>query len=149
MRLRFLVTATVFIVLTGSLCSAEVIEPLAMSNAAIGGGPLNEYTPGVEGGVGLNNIGLLVVTSGTVTFVNTTIVTEADKYFYIDDGAGRFDGSGHTGIRCSYGELVAGTPAVTPPAVGTFRSVTGVISTVRIDGKIQPNLRARGGADIR
>jgi hypothetical protein len=148
MRLQILIIALLAYVAFGSICCADTIEPLAMTNAAIGGGELNAYTPGVEGGTGLNNIGLLIKTWGQVTFVNDVIVTEADKYFYIDDGTGRLDGSGHTGIRCSYGELASGAPAVTVPTVGTYKFVTGVISTVLISSKIQPNLRARGGTDI-
>ncbi|MCX8053140.1 MAG: hypothetical protein N3B12_04980, partial [Armatimonadetes bacterium] len=83
--------------------AGEEVRPLAMNNAAVGGGRLNEHTPGVEGGVGMNNIGLLIRTWGKVTFVD-----ETNKFFYINDGSGRNDGSGYVGIRVSYDNLAPG-----------------------------------------
>lgn len=142
MRFLLLATALVVAVSLASMCSAAAPEPLAMTNAAIGGGALNQYTPGVEGGIGVNNIGLLIKTWGKVTFVDAT-----NKFFYIDDGYGRLDGSTHKGIRCSYDNLASGV-TITPPAENAYVSVIGVISTVMISSKVQPNIRPRRGDDI-
>ncbi|MBP6964393.1 MAG: family 10 glycosylhydrolase [Armatimonadetes bacterium] len=67
-------------------------EPLFMVGRAVGGGRLNDYTDGVAGGIGLNNIGLLISTIGAVTFAGT-------GYFYVDDGSGVTDNSGHLGVK--------------------------------------------------
>jgi len=126
----------------------DVIRPVGMCLRNLGGRDfaVDPKVPtsgqvGVAGGAGLNNIGLLVKTWGKVTFVDTT-----NKFFYIDDGYGRLDGSGHTGIRCSYGYLAGVT--ITPPAQNAYVSVIGVISTVVIDTKVQPNIRPRRQTDI-
>ena len=94
MRMTGMAVAALAVVVLASAGIAEEIAPLAIDNAAIGGGPLNQYTPGVEGGVGLNNVGLLIRTWGQVTYVDP-----GDTFFYIDDGANKDDGSGHVGIR--------------------------------------------------
>lgn len=143
---------SILMVLLVGLCAlataavAETIAPLAISQAAIGGAALNEYTPGVEGGVGVNNIGLLIKTWGKVTFVDTT-----NKFFYVNDGNGRMDGSGHVGVRISYDNLAAGN-IIAPPALDAYVAVTGISSTVMISisgvSKVQPNVRPRRQADI-
>lgn len=123
--------------------AAQGPAPLALSNRDVGGGPLNQYTPGVEGGVGLNNIGLLIRTWGKVTFVDTV-----NKIFYINDGANRDDGSGHIGLRVSYSNLAPGN-TIEPPPVGSYVAVTCICSTwVNPAGKIHPNLRPRRQDDI-
>lgn len=150
MSYRGLISIVAVILVAAGAACAQAPAPLAMTNAAIGGGMLNQYTPGVEGGAGLNNIGLLIKTWGKVTFVDAT-----NKVFYIDDGTGRNDGSGHLGIRCSYDNLAAGN-SITPPNLNDRVSVIGVISTVliddivtpQVDNKIQPNLRPRRQSDI-
>ncbi len=122
---------------------ADGPAPIALSNKDVGGGALNEYTPGVEGGTGLNNIGLLIRTWGKVTFVDT-----ANKIFYINDGANRDDGSGHIGLRVSYDNLAPGN-TIEPPPVGSYVAVTCICSTWRNPaGKIHPNLRPRRQDDI-
>jgi len=129
-------------VLVGSV-AADGPAPLALSNKAVGGGRLNDYTPGVEGGTGLNNIGLLIRTWGKVTFVDTT-----NKFFYVNDGAGRQDGSGNVGVRVSYDNLAPGN-TITPPAANSYVAVTCISSTwLNGSGKIQPNLRPRRQTDI-
>lgn len=126
--------------------SGTALDPLGLNNINLGGGALNIYTPGVEGGTGLNNIGLLVRTWGKVTFVDTTA-----KFFYIDDGSGLLDGSGYIGVRVSYNDLT--TPpnpnVITPPIAGiSFVAVTGISSTIKINEKIRPMLRPRRQSDI-
>ena len=109
---------------------------------------------GVAGGVGLNNIGLLIRTYGKVTYVDSST---DHKWFYIDYGTGRWDGTQRPdqtqvlGIRVSYGGLASGVPAITPPAVGDKVVVTGIISTCLVPettGLVQPNVRVRSAGDI-
>lgn len=73
------------------------IKPVYMTNRSLGGSNW-QYDQtwgcgqrGVEGGFGLNNIGLLVKTTGTVTY-------EGDRWCYIDDGSNLNDGSGYKGL---------------------------------------------------
>jgi hypothetical protein len=141
MRLVALITTAVML-LAAAPVLAEAIAPLALNNAAVGGAALNQYTPGVENGTGVNNIGLLIKTWGKVTFVDP-----ANKYFYINDGSNRQDGSGQIGLRIDCDNLAPGN-TITPPAVNTYVMVTGISSTIVIDTKIQPNVRARRQADI-
>lgn len=78
------------------------------------GGATKGLATGVEGGVGLNNMGMLVTIAGTVTYKVT-------QYIYVDDGSNVLDGSGHVGVmvRC---------PSSTIPAnVGDTVRVTGVV----------------------
>lgn len=141
MRLVALTTVAVLL-LAAAPVLAEAIAPLALNNTAVGGAALNQYTPGVENGTGVNNIGLLIKTWGKVTFVDP-----ANKYFYINDGSNRQDGSGQTGLRIDCDNLAAGN-TITPPAVNTYVMVTGISSTIVISTKIQPNVRARRQTDI-
>ena len=136
--------ATIVVIIAlglGSAASAEVPPPLGVTSRDIGGGALNQYTPGVESGKGLNNIGLLVRMWGRVTFVDST-----NKFFYIDDGCGREDGSGNKGVRVSYDNLALGE-TFSPPAQYSYVAITGISSTVMINTKVQPNLRPRRDAD--
>jgi len=142
MRTAALAAALMVFVLAGSVM-AEEPAPLALTNRDVGGGRLNDYTPGVEGGVGMNNIGLLIRTWGKVTFVD-----EVNKFFYINDGAGRQDGSGYVGLRVSYDNLAPGN-TITPPALNSYVAVTCISSTwLNGSGQIQPNLRPRRQSDI-
>ena len=142
MRLRGLTVAAVAVAVLASAGFAQAPEPLAVVQSAIGGGDLNQYTPGVEGGVGLNNIGLLVKSWGKVTFVD-----EGSEFFYIDDGTARLDGSGYLGVRVTYSDLAVGN-TITPPAVDSYVTLTCISSTVLISDKVQPNLRPRRQDDI-
>jgi len=125
---------------------AAVPEPLGINNKALGGGPLNQYTPGVAGGVGLNNIGLLVRTWGTVTYVDP-----GQQFFYIDDGSALDDKSGFRGVRVSYAGLAAGN-TFNPPSIGERVVITGISSTSAISTaqgtRIIPTLRPRRQADM-
>lgn len=142
MKLMGMIAAALMIAVLAVSAMAEVPAPLAVNNRAIGGGALNQYTPGVEGGVGLNNIGLLIKTWGRVTAVDAV-----NKCFYIDDGSVLLDGSGNVGVRVSYDNLAPGN-TINPPALDSFVSVTCISSTVVIADKIRPNLRPRRQADI-
>lgn len=137
-------------VLATAAMATETPAPIYMSSTAIGGSALNQYTPGVAGGTGANNIGLLIRTYGTVTYVDST-----NKYFYIDDGGNRADGTKKAGtsdwalgIRISYGDLATGVTAITPPSVNARVALTGIISTCMVANLIQPNVRVRHSDDI-
>jgi len=151
--MKLLTLVSTVIVLTSILaCAAaagDAPAPLAVTNRALGGGPLNQYTPGVYGGTGLNNIGLLIRTWGRVTYVDTV-----NKWFYIDDGAGRTDGTKRTdgttilGIRVSYDNLAPGNN-INPPTQGVYVLVTGISTTIiGSDGNIYPNVRPRRDTDV-
>jgi len=90
------------------------VRPLGITTRSAGGEGLNPHTPGVTGGVGPHNIGLLVRAAGRVTSVT------ADG-FYIDDGCGLSDGSESLGLKVCTG--TAGSAAA-----GTTVKVTGVVS---------------------
>ncbi len=89
------------------------MDPLCLTNKTLGGGDFGsvagEKQPGVSSGVGLNNIGLYVKTTGQVGEKNAT-----EGWFMIDDGSG-------VGVAV-YGSIPDGNPYVT---------VTGVSSCVK------------------
>lgn len=129
--------------ISSGFAETTTITPLALSQRDIGGGALNQYTPGVEGGRGLNNIGLLIKTWGKVTSVD-----ETNKYFYIDDGSKLSDGSNNVGLRVSYDNLAPGN-TITPPVKDSYVTVVGICSTfLDANNKIHPNFRPRYDLDI-
>jgi hypothetical protein len=143
------VMVAVLALLAVSAFAGEAPAPLYVSNRDLGGGALNPYTPGVAGGTGVNNIGLLIRTYGKVTYVDT-----ANQFFYIDDGTGRTDGTKRPdnsivlGVRVSYGGLASGVAAITPPAENTRVAITGIISTCMVGTLVRPNVRVRHQDDI-
>lgn len=112
------------------------IYPLGMANKTIGGGPFGTQA-GVLGGKGLNNIGLLVMTFGTVTYAEY-------NYFYINDGSNLRDGSEHVGIKV-YGNVPVENGE---DPVGKFVSVVGVSSCEQMGSSIVRVIRTREPADI-
>jgi hypothetical protein len=96
------------------------IGPAALNNKAVGGANLNAYTPGVVGGTGPNNIGLLVRVFGKVTQRDPSL-----QYFYIDDGCGLKDGT-KTGTVDNVGIRIKTNP--TNYASGSYVVVTGISS---------------------
>ena len=94
---------------TGILVTgAGDVDPLGMRNGWLGGSFLGQ--PGVWGGVGLNNIGLLVRTWGTIVR-STLCPTE----FWLDDGSSVF-------VKCLMPDGVSLNPAK------SHATVTGVSS---------------------
>ena len=141
------IAITVIAVTALAFCGAAlaaVPDPLVMPNKTVGGGAFNQYTPGVAGGLGLHNIGLLIQTSGKVV-AGATNTTE--KYFYINDGSDLDDTSGKIGLRVSYANLATGK-SITPPADNTFVVIIGISSTTDLSGRIIPTLRPRNQTDI-
>lgn len=123
--------------------SAEAPAAMMMSNKTLGGaalgnqqGVVDQYSFPQQMAQGLNNIGLLVRTSGKVTAVGT-------DWFYIDDGAHLDDGGAYTGVFVYHGALQR-------PGIGKYVSITGISSC-----EVQPGatvarrvLRPRQQADI-
>jgi len=116
-----------------SVIGSDSVKALYMCNRAVGGAG-DALVPGVSGAVGLNNVGLLVKTSGKVTFVGS-------GYIYINDGSNLMGKSGRKGVKVSpaeTGNLRAGSTVV----------VTG-ISTLETDGiTYWPLIRTRRGSDV-
>lgn len=106
------------------------IDPLGMITRSTGGAAA-ALMPGVTGGASPYNIGLLVRCWGTVTYADST--NSADRFFYLDDGCGLSDGSGHLGIKVRCG----GTP---PPEVSRFTSVSGVVASESAGERVVPVL---------
>ena len=90
---------------------------------------------GILGGVGLNNIGLLVKIWGKVT-------DGGADWFAVDDGSGVDDGYDPIGVEVNV------PVGVTPPKKGEYVSVTGVSSCVRIGGEVLGILLVRDAGDI-
>ena len=116
--------------------------PLALNTLALGGGSFGlqsgvvDNAPANGYAAGLSNVGLLVRTAGSVTYVDPGQV-----FFYLDDGARLSDGSGYTGTRVSL--------ALTPvPIPGTTASATGVSSTTIVNGKVARLLCPRSAQDV-
>ncbi|MBI2843133.1 MAG: S8 family serine peptidase [Armatimonadetes bacterium] len=112
--------------------TTDVPEPVGLTCRDLGGGALNEYTPGITGGIGLNNIGLLVRIWGKITAYDASSFT-------IDDGSS-----------------ISGTPlqvkAICPdgvaiPQSGVF-SVVGISSLEIVGDNAVPVLRVRKAGDI-
>jgi len=83
------------------------VAPLGVTNKALGGGANGGGQPGVLGGFGLNNIGLLVKTTGR-------IVSAQSGSFEIDDGSG-----------------VDVTVLGTAPSGAVYVTVTGISSCIK------------------
>ena len=115
-----------------------VPDPVSMLTREVGGGSLNAYTPGVTGGIGVHNTGLLIQVSGRVTYVNTL-----SKYFYADDGFGRQDGSGNTGVLVHCGGRPLGADTIILPGLDTYVTATGISSRKLSGGNYVPMIRPR------
>lgn len=134
-------------ILSGSTLNAIEIglpipEAMGFNSRSLGGGShglqaavlddssTNKYASGA------NNIGLLARVWGRVTYVDS-----GGTYFYMDDGSGIVDGSGHTGVRVAS----AGLPEAT---AGTYVVIRGISSTTVIGGKVVRLIRPRSASDL-
>ena len=104
----------------------------------LGGAAFNSSTPGVTTTSGLYNIGMLVRIAGTVSYLNTSDASA--KFFYVDDGSGSIDGSGHMGVKVLCRDL--DTP------ISSSVIVTGVVSGELAGSKVAPVIIVRDGSDI-
>lgn len=125
----------------GSSPSAVSLSPLYVSNCGVGGGPFGSYVPGVVGGTGLNNSGLLISSFGRVVSAGT-------GYFVIDDGSRRFPcgKSDVNGLAVSTADSLEG---VTTPPEGSWVSVSGLVGVFWNGGSHYPIVRVRRQSDIR
>ncbi|MHB9035085.1 MAG: TIGR03790 family protein [Armatimonadota bacterium] len=131
---------------------------LGMTNKLLGGAAPTG-TPGITGGVGLYNLGLLVTTWGKVTYVGSDFV-------YIDDGSGLQDGNTILGpvvvpldggaFRDGNGNLihqpVTGVKvyldSLLKPGIDDYVSVTGISSSATVGTNTVRLLRVRDNSDI-
>jgi len=105
-----------------NLGSPGAPAPVFVTNKAIGGGNSGS-TLGVDGGAGLNNIGLLVTTTGKVTAVESGVLT-------VDDGSG-------IGLKV--------TNFSGDWSVGTDLKLTGIVGVYTAGGGRQPMLTLTSG----
>lgn len=123
-----------------SSAAALPVTPLYLPNRSLGGGNWCYESNngmgqcGIDGGVGLNNIGLLVKTTGKV-------VLAGRDWLYIDDGSGVDDGSGIKGLYVD----AKGYPN-TPNGATVW--ITGISSCDFYHGRIVNTLRAIDGGII-
>ena len=106
--------------------ASEPLGPFGMRGEMLGGAAI-DVVPGITGGIGANNIGLLVKTWGTVTSVS-------GDYFYIQSKPG-------TLIKIKSGLL-------TEPAVNKLVAVTGISSCEVTSGAICRAILPRQQSDI-
>jgi len=113
-------------------------SPLGMGQSTLGGASVNALTPGIMDGKSAYNIGLLVKCWGTVTYSDSS--NPNDKFFYIDDGSGLSDGSGHFGVKVRCG-------SVSPPNTGMVM-ITGIVASEQAGIKVVPVILIRDENDI-
>ena len=110
---------------------SRVPRPLFLASRRLGGADFNAYTPGASGGIGLNNVGLLVTVSGRVTGVG-------DHELVLSDGSS--DGA----IKViSPGGGLGGVET------GDYVIATGISSLERVESDLKPVVRLRGPEGIR
>jgi len=116
--------------------SDTVITPVLLTLKSVGGGNLGEALLqrgqyGVEGGAGLNNVGLLVRVTGEFKGPLTP------TYFFLDDGSG---------VSCK----IIDNGKFIEAGEGNFVSITGIVSLDRDDnGKLQRSILFLSGELIR
>ncbi|MDO8586521.1 MAG: SBBP repeat-containing protein [Armatimonadota bacterium] len=121
------------------------VAPFTLANSAVGGADWNYVSgtgagqQGIKNGTGLNNIGLLISTTGNVTGVRTPDPTE--DCFYVDDGSGVVDASGIIGVKVT-------ATGLTLPSVGYYVQVTGVSSCYKNGSDLHSVIRVRAQSDI-
>jgi len=113
----------------------DVVKPVTLPIKSLRCGKLNEKTPGVTGGTGLNDIGLLVRVSGKV------LAPLGSDYFYMDDGSAIPGGGGRTGVKVKIG------PASMPGA-DDHVVVTGILSVEEAGGQVYPVILVRRAGHI-
>jgi hypothetical protein len=109
--------------------TGTVPPPLGLTLATLGGSSASTYVPGVTGGLGLNNLGLLVRVCGKV-------MTSAGSSFTLYDGSL----SENIEVICPSG--------VTLPTVGKMVGVTGISSCTLSGSTSTRRVLTRKQADI-
>jgi len=103
-------------------------SPLFMANKHVGGGKLNAHTDGVTGGVGVNNIGLLIAVAGRVT-------QDAGDFILISDGSGV-----ELKVDC--------TPLTEIPGKDTFVRIIGISAAEQPGSDILRLVKPRHDSDV-
>ena len=120
----------------------DPLAPMYIGVPFLGGVALNQWTPGVLDGIGLNNVDLLVRTyAGLVSYRDPQ-----GRFFYLDNGDNLYDGSGY-GIRIVC-DGFAGGGKLAMSAYGETVIVTGISSVVTINNQAVRALRPRRQTDI-
>jgi hypothetical protein len=127
--------------LTSKVTGTGSVEPLGMTNRALGGGNwlYTESTGAGQRGIaeafGLNNIGLLVRIWGRVTELETVTPPAVPSWFKLDDGSG-------VNVK------VTVPSGVTVPAKNSYAWVTGISSCEKPASDLLRLLRVRQQTDI-
>lgn len=108
--------------------AADPTKPYAMRGDMLGGAAAGSLVPGITGGMGANNLGLLVKTWGAVSSLGT-------GYFYIDCIAG-------VSVKVKSGTL-------TQPKIGDVITVVGISTTDLSGGAVCSAVLPRTQADIK
>lgn len=103
-----------------------VVKPLLMNSTSIGGSAFNSLSPGITGGIGLNNIGMLIRIAGTLSTVNP-------DGFTLYDGGRLTDSDGAAGVKVWTGSSAGGAQRVI---------VTGIVSCETVGDKLYPVILA-------
>lgn len=128
--------------------SAKVV-PWMMNNKAVGGSSLNYNSAtnagqmGVDDPFGPNNIGMLITTSGVVTYVDPDLA-----FIYINDGSNLSDGNtlGQAGVSVIGLRVMLADGNV--PLEYTQVKVTGISSIERIGGALRRTVLARTVSEL-
>ena len=112
------------------------LKPLAMNCETVGGAGVSPYMPGVSGGIGTNNIGLLVKIAGKVTLV-------LGNYVYLDDGGDIDNGDGTVGVMVE-------SPSTPTVVTGNIVSATGIVQGSIPSGSTENRryIKLRSGGDL-
>lgn len=113
------------------LNAGEAPRPLFTTGRDLGGKSPAPSTPGAIGSGSLFNVGLLVSVSGRVSF-------SGSGFYYLDDGAGLSDGSGHAGVKVY---------SAASPSAGSFVAASGVCGLENAPGGLYPVVRTRSESD--
>lgn len=111
------------------------VQPVILPNILVGGADW-EYDPvtgtgqkGVKDAISLNNIGILLCTTGRVTYAGS-------GYFYMDDGSRCRDNTTYVGVK------VSTSAGMTIPQVGKYVRVVGISSCSKSGADLYRLLRA-------
>lgn len=113
--------------------SGAVTEPIFMCNYSVAGAA-DEIVPGATGSISLNNVGLLITTTGRIKAI-------ASDHIYISDGSVPREGATRSGIKV----LVSNT---TNLEIGMLVAVTGISNLEKEGETLKRVVRARAPTDI-
>ncbi|MDO8587424.1 MAG: VCBS repeat-containing protein [Armatimonadota bacterium] len=142
---RYLLASTITANGSGS------VNELMVSSRTVGGGDLGSPSTGagqygVEGGSGLNNIGLLIRVSGKCSLnLSSTGDYYGARYMFIDDGGGVQSSYRHTDGSYRLADGVKVDVNDTSVAEGYFLSVRGISSMELVNGLRQSKVLTRPG----